>query len=42
MEHLMTHFEETPIAIMLLISILNPANRTHHYYGDTFNKNCVR
>ena len=44
MEHLMTHLEETPIAIILLISILNPANRTYHYYGDTFifNKKCVR
>ena len=44
MEHLMTHFEETPIAIILLISILNPANRTYHYYGDTFifNKIWVR
>ena len=33
MDHLMTHFEETPIAIILLISILNPANCTYHYYG---------
>ena len=44
MEHLMTHLEETPIAIILLISIVNPANRTYHYYGETFifNKKCVR
>ena len=44
MEHLMTHLEETPIAIILLISIVNPVNRTYHYYGDTFifNKKCVR
>ena len=44
MEHLMTHLEETPIAIILLISIVNPVNRTYYYYGETFifNKKCVR